>query len=153
MKSRILTSTDEINAIIGKCQVCHVAMVDADGNPYVLPLNFGFEDGTIYFHSSGKGKKIDIMHHHPAICVAFSCDYQLRFQSEDVACSYGMKYRSVLAYGSMNFILEDDLKIKALAVIMKNYSSRGFTFNLPSIKEVCCWSMNVDRFEGRVYGY
>lgn len=153
MKSHIITSPDEINAIIRKCQVCHVAMVDLEGKPYVLPMNFGYEEGIIFFHSSGKGKKIDILGHHPALCVAFSTDYQLRFQSEDVACSYSMKYRSILAYGKAEFIEDFDQKLKALAIVMKNYTSREFLFNPPSVKEVACWSMKVEKFEGRVYGY
>jgi uncharacterized protein len=153
MKSRIITSQEEIDAIIGKCQVCHVAMVDKMGKPYVIPLNFGYEDGIIYFHSSRKGKKIDLLVNDPSLCVAFSCDYQLRFQSEEMACSYSMKYRSVLAYGKVEFIEDQDLKMNALAIVMKNYTPRDFSFNAPAVKEVCCWIMKVEKFEGRVYGY
>jgi uncharacterized protein len=153
MKSRIVTSQDEINAIIGKCQVCHIAMVDNEGKPYVLPLNFGYEDGIIYFHSARTGKKIDILQRHASVCVAFSSDYLLRFQNEDVACSYSMKYRSVLAYGKVEFIEDPDQKMKALANVMKNYTSREFLFNPPSVREVSCWIMKVEKFECRVYGY
>ena len=153
MKSRIITSQEEIDAIIAKSQVCHVAMVDNDGKPYVLPLNFGYADGVIYFHSSGKGKKIDILKSHPDLCVEFSCDHMLRFQHEDVACSYSMKYRSVLAYGKAEFVEDHNLKMKALAIVMKNYTTREFIFNPPSIKEVCCWILKAEKFECRVYGY
>jgi len=153
MKSRVITSQEEINAIIAKCQVCHVAMVDNDGKPYVLPLNFGYADGVIYFHSSREGKKINILKNHPDLCVEFSCDHILRFQHEEVACSYSMKYRSVLAHGTVEFVEDHDLKLKALAIVMKNYTSREFQFNPPSVKEVCCWNMKVERFECRVYGY
>jgi uncharacterized protein len=153
MKSRIITSQDEINAIIGKCQVCHVGMVDNEGKPYVLPFNFGYDEGVIYFHSSRHGKKIDILQGHPFLCVAFSTDYLLRSQNEDVACSYSMKYRSVLAYGKVEFIEDPDRKMKALAIIMKNYSSREFLLNSPSVREVNCWIMKVEKFECKVYGY
>ena len=153
MKSRIITSPDEINAIIGKCQVCHVAMIDNEGKPYVLPFNFGFENGVIYFHSSRNGKKIDILQNHPSICVAFSCDYLLRSQNKEVACSYSMKYRSVLAYGKVEFIEDHDQKMKALAIVMKNYTSQEFLLNPPSVREVCCLNMKVEKFECRVYGY
>jgi hypothetical protein len=36
---------------------------------------------------------------------------------------------------------------------MKNYSARDFKLNPPSIREVCCWKMKVEKFECRVYGY
>ena len=153
MRSRILTSQEEIQAIIKKCQVCHVAMADKEGKPYVLPMNFGFADGVIYLHSSQKGKKIEILRNNSDVCVEFSTDYMLRFQSEEVACSCSMKYRSVLAYGKVEFVEDPEAKIAHLNMIMSNYTQKEFKYNPPSIREVCCWKVAVTRFEGRVYGY
>lgn len=153
MKPRTETTQPEIDAIIGKCQFCHVSMADADGNPYVVPMNFGYKDGTVYLHSSQKGKKIEILRKNPAVCIAFSTDHQLRYQNEQVACSYSMKFRSVLAYGKVEFTEDPEEKRRALEIIMRNYSPREFVFNPPSIKEVCCWSVRVVKFDCRVYGY
>jgi uncharacterized protein len=153
MKHRTLTNSKEIEEIIKKCQVCHVAMVDQEGKPYIVPMNFGFEEGIIYLHSSRIGKKIDILKNNPEVCVEFSTDYLLRYQNEDVACSWSMKYRSVLAYGKVTFIEDDLQKTDHLHLIMKNYTPKEFKYNPPSVKEVCCWKVNVERFEGRVFGY
>ncbi len=153
MKSRLLTNPSEITDIIKKCLFCHVAMVDQNGLPYVLPFNFGYDEGVIYLHSSQHGKKIDILKNNNNVSVVFSADHLLRFQSEDVACSYSMKYRSVLASGKAEFIEDPDQKMIALNFIMKQYTQKEFLFNLPSIKEVCCWKVRVEKIEGRVYGY
>jgi uncharacterized protein len=153
MKSRVVTSPEEIRDIIRHCRVCHVAMTDPEGKPYLLPFNFGFEEGVIYFHSSRKGKKIEILENNPSLCVNFGADYVLRYQNEEVACSYSMKYRSVLAYGKAEFVEDMEQKVKALSVIMKNYSPKEFAFNSPSVREVLVWRMKVERFECRVYGY
>ncbi len=153
MRRTILTNTTEIQEIIKKCIVCHVAMVDAEGMPYVVPLNFGFHDGVIYLHSSQHGKKIDILKNNPHVCIEFSTDYLLRAQSDEVACSYSMKYRSVLATGEVEFINDPDQKIAAMNIIMKQYTQREFTFNPPSIREVCCYRVNIHKLEGRVFGY
>jgi uncharacterized protein len=153
MKSRVLSEPEEIRSIISRCQVCHVAMTDPNGKPYVLPFNFGFEEDVIYFHSAMHGKKIDILKTNPALCVSFSTDLVLRYQHEEVACSYSMKYRSVLAYGTAEFVEDPDEKVKMMNILMKNYSARDFKFNPPSIREVCCWKMKVEKFECRVYGY
>jgi len=153
MKNRALTNPSEITDIIKKCLFCHVAMVDQNGLPYVLPFNFGYDEGAIYLHSSQHGKKIDILKNNNNVCVAFSTDHLLRFQSEDVACSYSMKYRSVLASGKVEFIEDPDQKMKALNIIMKQYTQKDFRFNPPSIKEVCCWKVKIEKIEGRVYGY
>jgi nitroimidazol reductase NimA-like FMN-containing flavoprotein (pyridoxamine 5'-phosphate oxidase superfamily) len=153
MKHRTLTNSKEIEEIIKKCQVCHVAMVDLDGKPYIVPMNFGLEESVIFLHSSRIGKKIEILKNNPEVCVEFSTDYLLRYQNEDVACSWSMKYRSVLAYGKVEFVEDDLQKQNHLNIIMKNYTPKEFKYNSPSIKEVCCWKVNVERFEGRVFGY
>jgi uncharacterized protein len=153
MKNRTLTHQTEIDAIIKKSQVCHMAMVDDQGKPYVLPMNFGYHDGIIYLHSSRKGKKADILRNNPSVCIAFSTDYHLRWQNEGVACSYSMKYRSVLAYGEVEFIEDPDLKKEHLNRVMEQYTHRKFSYNAPAIREVLCFRVVVKRFEGRVYGY
>ena len=153
MKSKVIDKQEEITSIINKCQVCHVAMVDQQGKPYLVPMNFGFEEGVIYLHSSRSGKKIEILKNNPEVCIEFSTDYFLRYQSEDVACSWSMKYRSVLAYGRVTLIEDETEKVNHLNMIMRNYTPKDFKYNPPSIREVCCWKIVVEKFEGRIYGY
>lgn len=153
MRYRVLTERSEIEGIIQKCQVCHIAMVEPDGKPYLLPFNFGYENGILYFHSGRSGKKIAVLANNPDVCVAFSTDYLLRYQSENVGCSYTMKYRSVLAYGKVEFIEDPERKKHIMNVVMKNYVSGEFTYNAPSMTEVCCWIVKIDKLEGKINGY
>jgi uncharacterized protein len=153
MKRRTITDPREIEEIIRKCQVCHVAMANPEGDPYVVPMNFGFEDGVIYLHSAQSGKKTDILKKNPRVCIAFSTDYMLRAQSEQVACSYSMKYRSILAYGKVEFIGDPEEKTAVMNRVMRQYTSREFTYNPPSIREVCCYRIRVERFDGKAFGY
>ncbi|MFH1296408.1 MAG: pyridoxamine 5'-phosphate oxidase family protein [Bacteroidota bacterium] len=153
MRHRILSNHAEIIEIIKRCQVCHVAMVDTEGKPYVVPMNFGFEDDIIYLHSAQEGKKIDCLKNNPDVCVNFTTNHVLRYQNEQVACSWSMKYRSVLCYGKVEFIEDADQKRQALDVVMKQYTKLRFTYNDPSIREVNCWIVKVQRFDARIYGY
>jgi uncharacterized protein len=153
MRYRMLADPKEMEEIIRKCPVCHIAMVDPEGLPYLLPFNFGYEDGVIYFHSARTGKKIDILKNNPNVCVEFSTDYLLRFQSKEVACSYSMKYRSVLVYGKVEFIEEPEKKIQIMNTIMKHYVSEEFTYNPPSINEISCWIVKTSKMEGKINGY
>jgi hypothetical protein len=153
MKSRIVELRAAIDEIIHKCIVCHVAMVDTENKPYVLPFNFGYRDGIIYLHSAPEGKKIDILNNNAQVCVAFSTDYLLRYQNEEVACSWSMKYRSVLAYGTVEFITGLEEKTDALNIIMKKYAEKEFTFSKPALENVKVYRIDVKKFEGRAYGY
>jgi len=153
MKHKPLENLAEILEIADKCLCCYVAMTDEGGKPYIVPMNFGLYEGNIYLHSSQNGKKINALRKNPDVCVSFSTDHALRWQNENVACSWGMRYRSVLAHGKVEFIEDFDQKQVALNVIMRKYAGRDFTFGAPSVKEVCSWRVMVEKWEGKVYGY
>jgi len=153
MKPRILTNPHEILETAGKCDVCYVSMADANNMPYLVPMNFGLSDNEIYLHSAQSGRKIDILKNNPNVCVCFTTDHKLRWQSEEVACSYSMKYRSIRAYGVVEFVDNFEEKISYLNIIMQKYTGKDFQFNAPSIQEVLCWRVKVSVWEGRVYGY
>lgn len=153
MKNRPLTFKPELEKIILKCDFCSLAMVDEDNKPYVLHMNFGYKDGEIFFHAAKTGKKIDILKKNPDACVAFSADHELRYVNEEVACSWGMKYRSVLAYGKIMFIDDFDEKVEALNIIMGNYSDREFSYNDPAVNEVQPFKLVIEQLDGRAYGY
>ena len=153
MKKRDLTFKPELESIIKKCQWCNLAMVDPEGKPYVIPMNFGIEDDYIYFHSARTGRKVDVLTNNPEVCISFSADEKLRWVNEEVACSWGMKYRSVLAYGKVEFVDDFDKKEEALKVIMKNYSEIDFTFNAPAVKDVLVFRVRVEKLHGRALGY
>lgn len=153
MKNRKITFEPEIEKIIRKCRFCSLAMVDLEGKPYVLHMNFGFKDKVLYLHAAPEGKKIDILNKNPQVCVAFSTDHLLRWQNIEVACSYSMKYRSVLLYGKVEFV--EDLKEKedALNIIMHQYTQEVYRYSEPAIRNVCVFKVKAEKLEGRAFGY
>ncbi len=154
MKHRQITSRNTLDEIIRKCSFCSVAMVDQHQRPYVLPMNFGYEDGVIYLHSAPEGKKVDILRTNNQVCINFSTDLELRHQNEEVACSYGMKYKSVLAFGKVEFIDDPEEKRKILDILMRQYTGRtGYTYNDPAVINVKVYKIVAEKLEGRVYGY
>jgi nitroimidazol reductase NimA-like FMN-containing flavoprotein (pyridoxamine 5'-phosphate oxidase superfamily) len=153
MKNRKISSRPEMEAIIRRCQSCCISMVDPEGKPYVIPMNFGFDGDYVYFHGSAKGKKVDVLKNQPDVCIAFSTDHELRYVDEEVACSWSMRYRSVLVHGKAEFVEAPEEKVRCLNIVMAHYSDRKFEFNDPSVKEVMAFKVKVDKMEGRIYGY
>ena len=153
MKNRVIQLKEEIERIIMQCEVCNLAMVDLDNKPYVIPMNFGYEQDVVYLHSAQTGKKMDILAKNRQVSLSFSTDHELRWQSEKVACSYSMKYRSVLASGRVEFIEDLDEKVTALNIIMKNYTDKEFTYNDPALRDVAVFRVVLETLEGRAYGY
>ncbi len=153
MATNMISNPEKIREIIDKCDVCYVGMVDTDGKPYVLPFNFGYEDGSIYLHMAQQGKKMDVLANNPNVCVAFSTDHKLFHRNEGVACSYGMHYRSVLAYGVAAFIEDYDEKVRIMNVTMKKYTGKDFLYNAPAIHNVAVYHIKVSKLEGKLSGY
>lgn len=154
MKSRFITLPQEIERIIKSCDVCNLGMIDLDNKPYTLPFNFGFEEQTIYLHSGPVGKKIDILRNNPDVCITFSTDHQLYHQSEDVACSYGMKYRSVLIQGKLEFVEDTDEKIRILNIIMRQYTKRDdYKYSGPSVANVAVMRIKAETITAKAFGY
>jgi len=54
-REKQITDTKQMEQILAQAQVCRLAMVDK-GHPYVVPLNFGYRDGALYFHSALEGR-------------------------------------------------------------------------------------------------
>jgi uncharacterized protein len=153
MKNRPIISRTENEAVIRKCQTCTIAMVDPEGKPYVIPMNFGFDGEFVYFHGSASGKKADVLKKNQDVCICFSTDHELRYVNEEVACSWSMRYRSVLVYGKAEFIEDTEEKIRCLNVVMAHYTDRPFEYNAPSIREVMVFRVKAEKIDGRVYGY
>lgn len=152
MKVKKITKQIEQEEIVKSCLYCNLAMVDLEGKPYVLPFNFGYDNSTIYLHSDQKGKKIDILEKNPYVCLSFTNDIELFARDEHVACSYGMKYKSVVVYGKVEFIDDYDAKVEAMNIIMKQYTSKQFKYNAPAIKNVKIYKVIINEMTGKAYG-
>ena len=153
-KVTFLKELSQIEPIIKSSKVCHVAMVDLENKPYVLPFNFGYSDGVIYLHSDPDGKKIDILKNNPNVSINFTTDHDLFHITDGMACSYGMRYKSVLVDGKVEFIEDNEAKVKAFNIFMGNYvKNQEFTYSGPSIESVCVFKVKVNNFVGKTYGY
>lgn len=153
MANTLYTDPAKAAEVIHKCDVCYIGMIDFDNKPYVLPFNFGYEDGIVYLHSAPVGKKIDVLKTNRDICVTFSTDHQLFNRHEQVACSYGMKYKSVLISGKVEFIEDFDEKVRVLNIIMRKYAGKDFEYNAPAVKNVAVYKVISDKTETKFSGY
>ena len=53
--------------IIEEAEVCRIALSDGE-KPYIVPMNFGYKDNSLYLHSASEGEKIDILKSNNNIC-------------------------------------------------------------------------------------
>ncbi len=152
MKTLIHSEKEQIESVIRKSDVCFVGMADTDGTPYVLPMNFGYEHGTIYLHSAQTGRSISILERNPKVCITFSVDHELVFQHPEVACSYRMRSKSVMAWGKVSYEEDPKKKEEALNIIMKQYVDKTFHYSDPAIRNVKIWKVEIEEITCKEFG-
>jgi len=76
--------------LLSTCKIGRLGCVD-NGEPYVVPINYVFEDGNIYSHSL-PGRKIDVLRAHPRACLQVDQIHN------------DLEWRSVIAYGDFEEI-------------------------------------------------
>lgn len=59
-----------INDVVRGCRVCHLGLA-VDDEPYVVPISFGYDGATVFFHTAKRGRKIDMITANPRACVEF----------------------------------------------------------------------------------
>lgn len=152
MKTYPIEERERIHAIITSCKICFVGMADGEGKPYVLPMNFGFKNETIYLHSAQEGHSIRVLEQNPKVCITFCTPPELIYQHPEVACSYRVQSKSVLCEGTVEFIENFDEKVHALNAIMRQYTDKTFKYSKPSVVNVKVWSVNIKRFSAKEFG-
>ena len=149
-KEREITDLTEIEGIIQKARVCRVAF--ADGNePYIVPLCFGYERGALYIHGADAGRKLDILQKNNRVC--FEMDEDVVILPGEKACSFAMKYRSVIGLGKASILKNDEDKLHGLNVIMQHYTGREFDFTKKELDSVLVWKVDIDRLTGKKARY
>ena len=150
-KDKEIKSKKEIESIIKSAKVCRVGFVDGE-KPYVLPFNFGYSGGTFYIHCAKEGRKLDIIRKNNRVCVVIDADHKIKPGKD--ACSYGFRFKSVLAEGSASILESKAGKIRALKLIMKHMTDRAFSIFRPeSLEKIAIISINAGRMTGKKSGY
>ncbi len=130
-KDKEIKDPAEIEKIIRSARICRLAMA-ADNQPYVVPLNFGYQDNTVYFHSAAQGRKIDMIRANPRVCIEFST--VLDIVQGEKSCDWGQEFQCVIGFGRAQLVETEAEKIKALDIIMANYGGRGGDYSEKMLK-------------------
>ena len=152
MRTSFISDKTEIESIIDQCDICFVGITEADGTPYVIPMNFGYLNGQIMLHSAPEGKHLSLLTLSNRICVTFCTDRKLMYQHPDVACSYSMNSKSVVCKGSVSFLEDLQEKEEAMNQLMKKFSDRSFSYSAPALRNVKVWRVTVDEMTAKSFG-
>jgi uncharacterized protein len=108
-----------MESLLQKAETMKLAFCDGD-EPYIVPVCFGYQEGSIYFHSAKEGRKLDLIKRSDKIC--FEVD-TYKIVSKDTPCKWTIDYTSVIGLGDAHFVESVEEKKKALDVIMAHYGA------------------------------
>jgi nitroimidazol reductase NimA-like FMN-containing flavoprotein (pyridoxamine 5'-phosphate oxidase superfamily) len=143
---REIKDIKEINGIIRRCRVCRLAMCD-DGQPYIVPLNFGYDGRFLYFHAAPEGRKIDIIKRNNR--VGFEFDILHDIVTAQQPCDWGAKYESVIGSGTVEIVDDWKAKKEALEWIMRQYGSGTWDFKEEILKKTLVFRVRILEISGK----
>jgi uncharacterized protein len=139
----------EIEAVLAEARVCRIAMCDG-GRPYVVPLCFGYRSGAFYVHSAAEGRKIDILKKNPEVCVEVEAG--VAPVPGRRACDWGMRFRSVIAFGRVSFLEDDAARREGLDIIMAHYAPGEFEYPRGVLSKTAVLRVDVTGITGKRSG-
>ncbi len=145
-KDREIHDVEEIEPIINQAEVCRLAL-SLDDQPYIVPLNFGYKDNCLYFHTGKTGKKIDILKKNPRVC--FQLDTDLKLLPSENPCKWNMRYRSVIGYGKAAFVDDPAEKKHALDIIVSHYSGDSGKYPDKRMDHLAIIRVEIDHITGK----
>jgi uncharacterized protein len=141
----------EIESVIKAAQVCRLAM--AEGNiPYLVPMNFGYQDNCLYFHCAREGKKLDILRQNNNVCFEVDIEDQI-VKAPGNICSWSSKYRSVIGYGKASILNEWQEKAAALNIIIRHYGATQHDFSEKEVEMLSIIKIEISSLTGKKSGY
>lgn len=136
----------ELEDVIRKAEVCHLAMVD-DGRPYIVPMNFGYREGVFYFHCAREGRKLEVLRDNPQVC--FEMEAGVHLMKGDAACGWSTSYESVIGWGIAEIIMDEHEVRAGLEVLMSHYTAGPYDFDQRSLSLTALIKVKVERMTGK----
>jgi nitroimidazol reductase NimA-like FMN-containing flavoprotein (pyridoxamine 5'-phosphate oxidase superfamily) len=108
---------DTVFKILDDGFVCHVGFV-VDGQPYVIPTNYGRSGDTLYLHGSAASRMLRTLSEGIPVCVTVTLVDGLVLARS--AFHHSVNYRSVVALGKARLVDEPREKMEALRLFTEH---------------------------------
>jgi len=142
-----ITDFAKIEDVIRKSTVCRLGL-SKDDRAYIIPINFGYQDKALYFHSAKSGTKVEILKTNPKVCFEFDIDMGI-VRMEESGCNWSNRYQSVIGFGTAVFIEDIEKKRDALDILMANYADEKFDYPFSSIENTLIFKVEIESVTGK----
>lgn len=140
-------SQEECEQILAAGKRGVLAVLGDDGYPYTVPLDYVFEDGRLFFHTALEGHKLD------AIRAYDKCSFCVLSEPEASEGQWWLTWRSIIAFGRVQVIDDDERKLSYLAKLGNKYyptKDEVDTLMARSAKRVHMLELTIEHLTGKV---
>ena len=136
-----------IEEVFNKGQICRIA-INGNEFPYIVPINYGYKDSSIFFHSACEGQKIEMLKNNPNVCVQIETDVSI--EETEIPCNWSTKYKSVIGFGKAVFVKDLEEKKFALDIIVRHYKD-DLEDNYPysNLDKLCIIKIELSSITGK----
>ena len=115
-RKRQQLSEEESISILKKATAGTLALLGDNDYPYAVPISYVYADGRLYFHSALSGHKVDAIRKSDkaSFCVIEQDDVQPK--------KYTTFFRSVIAFGRIHIIEDEQEKLKMARMLGNRYN-------------------------------
>jgi nitroimidazol reductase NimA-like FMN-containing flavoprotein (pyridoxamine 5'-phosphate oxidase superfamily) len=109
-----------IKAFLQRADIGHIATRWGE-QPFITPTTFWYDEGDheIYFHSNISGRLRANSERYPQVC--FEASQVGRLLPSNVALEFSIQYESVVAFGLIRLLEDDEDKRRALYGLIEKY--------------------------------
>lgn len=119
-KDRTINDPRKTEALLDRMPVGRLGLSTKDG-PYVVPVNYVFAEGCIYFHSGREGRKMEALQADP--CVCFLVDDPGPQVTWEQGCGITQIYESVMCFGKAELVQDIAERRRILEMLIEKYVS------------------------------
>src|SRR5208282_5640185 len=119
---------ETVYSILDSGFVCHVGFI-ADGQPYVIPTNYGRAGDTLYLHGSAASRMLRTLSEGVPVCVTVThVDGLVLARS---AFHHSVNYRSVVILGTARLVEDPAEKMEAMRIFTEHVLKGPMVLALP----------------------
>ena len=141
-----ITDRAELEEVLAKAEVLFLALHDTPA-PYVIPLNFGYADGALWFHCAREGTKLDLIRRDPR--VGFSAVADARIVSGPAACDFTARGRSVVGRGAARVVADPEECRRGLDALVRRYGMERPGYRPDSCERTCVVKVDIEELRGK----
>ena len=121
---RQIDEAERLWDILRSAEVCRVAFC-SENWPYIVPMNFGCGDESLYFHCATEGTKLDLLQANANVC--FEVEANVKIVPSVRPCDWSVTYQSVIGFGRAVLIKDTEEKKLAMRALLAQYAGAAHT--------------------------